>query len=892
MRNLCLLVLWCLAAACVSIQAPPLPPAPKSDELAGTQQILWQRSLEDALALSQASARPLLVVLNMDGESASERIVRERYRDPQFVEWTRSFVCVVGSVFRHSLVDHDANGARVPCPRLGEVTCGEHIALEPQIFERYLKEPRIAPRHALIGKDGQVLWDLYLLFDLRDLDQALAKSAQQAGGPFRLEARAALARARSHRERLAYERMLESCLHPERELEQLLAQAPADNAGLLSSLRALALRAEAAAPEFSIQLAQAAQRRGVGAAYADMLRERLQAQPASSRSPALRGGRARHALGLAECASSAASTRTWLLSAWAIGLPEERALMARALRRVLAPGEFSRLEQSVASMGGPLDARRALQLAQALPLANHSAPAKVSASVDELESAMVAAEADLRAHETDPAHMARYARASLALARARIASGSTRDIVFLLQDARDWLLRAAERGELSVDDELALAEAHYRQAEFVEQERAACRALARLGKMPAYERPGEKMDAQASLETALRLRSELDASAALRECLRWVGDGAARNLSARVAPFDVNEELGGLLRGADALALVALASDASESDFAAIASFYAAVGEVGLSLAWYEWGLTRAPQSAQLRSAYLQACWQQGALERLCATYQALFQTHRADPVCAWYAGSAFLFRGEDARRREAPALALEAYGQARSLFAAAEGLYRNAGEEALAAGSREQQGRANLGIGFAQLIAEDRASAAEFLVQAIERAPALEDARDGLERETVDLLDQCLEWRTSGFSPVDAPALLERLLQASQGRAIWALRIADTQLREARRSVRRGELGPGLEEAEEAIDAARLARQMDNSSAASERALLYALWQKGEVLLRLGQSPASLEALSEACQLAKLNPPLSAEQPELERALAELNARLGELAPAPREGR
>ena len=150
-------------------------------------QIHWQRSLEDAAAQSARDGRPLLVVINADGESASERIVVERYRDPAFVAWTRSFHCVVGSYFRHTPRDFDAQGRRVPCPRLGEVTCGEHMALEPVLHERYLLGEhivvddgvvqRISPRHALVLPDGRKEWDLYLLFDFRTLDTRLSEAA-------------------------------------------------------------------------------------------------------------------------------------------------------------------------------------------------------------------------------------------------------------------------------------------------------------------------------------------------------------------------------------------------------------------------------------------------------------------------------------------------------------------------------------------------------------------------------------------------------------------------------------------------------------------------------------------------------------------------------------------
>src|SRR5689334_16090204 len=145
------ILLFCASvlAACASATAPAT--SPRSDP----RQILWQRSLDDALAMCKSTGAPLLVALNMDGESASERITKENYRDPEFVKLTRPFVCVMGSVFRHNLRDYDEQGRPILCPRLGAVTCGEHIALEPLLFEKFLGGERIAPRHALILPDGK-----------------------------------------------------------------------------------------------------------------------------------------------------------------------------------------------------------------------------------------------------------------------------------------------------------------------------------------------------------------------------------------------------------------------------------------------------------------------------------------------------------------------------------------------------------------------------------------------------------------------------------------------------------------------------------------------------------------------------------------------------------------
>lgn len=874
-----------LLTACVSIQDPPQAPGPRPEQGAELHQVHWQRSLEDALELSRSSGRPLLVALNMDGESASERIVRERYRDPQFVAWTRRFVCVIGSVFRHSLVDHDRSGNRVPCPRLGEVTCGEHIALEPEIFTRFLAEPRVSPRHALIQPDGTKSADMYLLFDLRELDKVLAEAAGRAPAPAALEPALPGAQARTQRGRARNEERLRGTLSPEKDLEQVIAA----GSGGIEALCALAIRAESAAPEFSSALGRAAATLGLSAPYARFLRERLDlAGSTTAGGLDTRGGRARHLLGLAECAGSEPWVRSRLLAEFVAGRPEERELVKRALQRVLAPGELPALEIRLKEAGGSMDARRALQLAGALPVTQLAADARPLRAMEELEAELIAAEERLRAADGDSKLQSAYGRAALELARARIAQGSTRELAFLLEDARTWLQRAdaaqgAGNPAAAIEARLALCEAHYRLSEFAEQEAVACAALVAHGAMPSWDaRSGE--DAAA---TARRLRGELDASLPLRETLRWVGDGAGRNLARRAAPADAGEELGGILRGADALALLALSSHAGESDWVAVASFHEAIGLESIARSWWLLALERLPESLAIRDGVLRWHWRQGALRELALLYTDLAERHPLSPACAWFAGTAHVLEGEDFRRREAALEALRCYELAVTDFQKAAALYEEQENLALVAGAREQAGRAYLGMGFANLIRNDQAAAAQMLVRALELGPGLADARDGLDRETVDLVDQCMEWRAGGRSPVNPLELMERLPQA----ATWALRISDTQLREARRSVRRGAREEGLEEATRAVAAARRALELEDSQAA-RRALVLPLWLIGETSLGLGAAGVARAALSEAAQLAGIEVPSGAEPQALQSVLDALLKLYGEAAPVQREGR
>lgn len=133
----------------------------------------WQRTLEDALALSAARNQPILVCVNMDGESASEQLAWYRYRDAQFAALASGFVCLIVSPDTHAPRSHDDRGRRVLDPRLGPVLDREHIDIEPLVFERWFNGQRVAPRHVGISPGGEILFDLFLLGDLGEIDEAL-----------------------------------------------------------------------------------------------------------------------------------------------------------------------------------------------------------------------------------------------------------------------------------------------------------------------------------------------------------------------------------------------------------------------------------------------------------------------------------------------------------------------------------------------------------------------------------------------------------------------------------------------------------------------------------------------------------------------------------------------
>lgn len=148
-------------------------PAPTQEDWKKPCLIQFQRTWEDALAVSKETGKPILICVNMDGEIASEHYAGIRYREPEKAKLYEPYVCVIASVYRHTPRDHDHNGKRVLCPRFGSVTCGEHISIEPVLYEKYFEGKRIAPRHIMVELDGKETYDVYYAFDTDSVFQAI-----------------------------------------------------------------------------------------------------------------------------------------------------------------------------------------------------------------------------------------------------------------------------------------------------------------------------------------------------------------------------------------------------------------------------------------------------------------------------------------------------------------------------------------------------------------------------------------------------------------------------------------------------------------------------------------------------------------------------------------------
>lgn len=152
--------------------------APTAEDWAKPVLMQWERTWEDAVAVAQEEQKAILCCINMDGEIASEHYAGVRYRQPEVAELYEPYVKVIASVYRHSPRDYDEEGNRIECPRFGGVTCGEHIAIEPILFEKFLNGDRVAPRHIMVELDGSEVFDLYYINDTASVFDAIREGIE------------------------------------------------------------------------------------------------------------------------------------------------------------------------------------------------------------------------------------------------------------------------------------------------------------------------------------------------------------------------------------------------------------------------------------------------------------------------------------------------------------------------------------------------------------------------------------------------------------------------------------------------------------------------------------------------------------------------------------------
>ncbi|MBL8751392.1 MAG: hypothetical protein JNK78_19700, partial [Planctomycetes bacterium] len=699
------------------------------------EQILWQRTLEDALAISKVRHQPLLLAINMDGESASDRIYSERYRDPAFVAATRHCVCVGASVFRHNPRDHDDQGRRIPCPRFGEITCGEHMALEPVLWAKYLSDgERVAPRHALVRADGTKAWDLSLCFDLKDVDRALFASLGDA--PVTADEPPL---PQEHRQRVVAEDAL------------VVGRDGAGPSGLW--LAGLELHPDPAAIEGLRRLVPELRARVPLSIDIGVLPELFAPAVIACRLTAPIGRDVWDALQRAEGDRADALLQTLELLAAAEPAVGFQVHACRALASPQAPSLATLLAE-----GDAVTQR----LGGRAPMARNKGDEMADAAT--LEHELDEAEKRLAKNGDDAALHATFAKASLDLGRQHLDAGK-KDARFLLEDAAAHWRKAVTADAGRYDWWIESARAAYFLSDFVGEAECGRRALALATGRPVGELPADA--------------TTVDARTA--EALRWIGDAAARRL-AELQP--AGADTGTVVREALlALGLVAASEHADANDQGSFVSACGALACRRAEVAAAEAAAMRFPASNDLRAALTRALWASGRIGEAPAVAGRI-AARAPGAVSAWFVGQAFVFAAEDCRRRDETESAVVAYDAAKARFADAA-----AQNPEFANDCALRIAECWFGRGMALVNTADRAAAAECLERAIASHVDVKGHRDGLGYDCLDLVDRLVEWRDAGGeSPVAPLALFERLAKVS-GDAYWPTAIADACIREGLRA-------------------------------------------------------------------------------------------------------
>ena len=579
-------------------------PAPTAEDWAKPCLITWERSWDDALAVSLQTDRPILICVNMDGEIASEHYAGIRYRQPDIAALYEPYVCVIASVYRHTPRDYDPEGRRIPCPRFGTVTCGEHIAIEPILHDRYFEDTRVAPRHIMVELDRAETYDVYYAFDtdsvfrtIREgIDQREIASRPLPGGDRPLTERVG---SRHSQDRVAVERAYVSGDHQVRRrlLERALdlGDAPPDD------LLRLAVFG------FDLELAQLARQALAGsnsATSVDLINEALRVPMDAA----------------------------------------ERDALIAALERI---GQTSPRARSLAVIHRGLSAD-----SDAIDVEGWSQALAAVAPVDPLEGPAVAAQVEYRAEATDArpedpeAHLD-LAESYLELAvdpqsRAALGLGTARPknprfAKLLLEDARLATAKAQELGAEGwrLDALLALT-AHY----LGDRDTAAARSEAAVAALPSGVASWTSMAVLGLF--AQERREAIAVKARARE--PWPGEWVS----------DVHS----------AYAVIARHPLGTEGHAAAHYDFLVDVQAGGQAGRVLDEALRRYPVSDLLHDRLRARLLKERGVGALEPTYESMLAAPDAHPRLTWLAAYTSLVAAEFHRRGNQPTRAFEAYGR------------------------------------------------------------------------------------------------------------------------------------------------------------------------------------------------------------------------------------
>lgn len=653
-------------------------PSPTAEDWAKPVPITWQRTWEDAVAVSEETGKPIMIAVNMDGEIASEHYAGKRYRDPEVAKLFEPYVSVIASVYRHNPRDHDENGNRIPCPRFGCVTCGEHIAMEPIVYEKYLDETRVAPRHIMIELDGSESYDIFYAFDVKSVLVGIEEGITT--------------RTSTERPDESGDKPLEALVSSRRHEHRVMVEQRFQQAKRQEKLRLLDVTAE-----LGLQ------------APIELLRQAifgLDVEVASRARRVLASQRSEAAIDL-------------IARALEVPMPEEeRELLVGALEAMAE--QFPRARSLAITLRGISADERGPEVARIRAVLAASDGSKIAKSRYEVEARIERA-ADRAARSADPlvlaaAELAR-AEATLRLAvdpEAQASAGRSpaeqRRVTGLrFADSRAAAMEAEKLGlsDWRTDAVIGLVD-HYTGDAGASKERIA-RAFERMSADPSAAASETALGwtgmGMLSLFAGERVRAIQAAARARTDWPRsWAADASAA--------FDL-------------LAQHPLGNDKHALDHH---DFLTSMGARRRALEVLMEGVQRFPGSEQLHARLRQrVLWSRG-VDSLEETYGRMTAAASADEVTFWHAGIAHIVAGEYRRRRGGPAEAAQSYDRAIAAFeevAKRAPGYRDAAAHYVAI-SIAGQGRIAMEAG-------ELAKSADLLIKAFEARPVAAGVLDGL---------------------------------------------------------------------------------------------------------------------------------------------------------------
>jgi tetratricopeptide (TPR) repeat protein len=752
----------------------------------------------------------------------------------------------------------------------------------------------VAPRHALILPDGKKAWDLSLCFDMRDIQRALADSLsklpsaakQSAGDPEHVDAWQRYALSPDQAVRSELEAVLAETTDETNILAALRAIRLRGHAGSIEPLRLLAARllawSEPVQREFIATVRALRLESEVGKALR-LLLQVLPADPAAASGPQ---DRAALLPILADLDGNSVATRTFLLGCRTLSTyaPHAKAALEIAFGDIDAMA----IERQLARCGGELDLAQGLAAGAAQPVRNQMPPPVGDVAslrdVDALTAELDRMDKLLREQKTNPGLHASHAQASLDLARRRI-EDKQKGADLLLEDAEAHFQIALDRDPAHPTWWTERARCAYLRNRFPDEVAYAQSALGRLADKP-------------------------DSDAEVREALRWLADGSARQIGNH-AIDDPVAEIANLRTAIGCFLRIVATKECNHNDWAGLASSIGLTGLWREQLAIAAQGARVLPYSPDLRQCITDAARWLGRTDVLPGISRGIVAngTKAGAPSAdsAWFHGQACLLAADAKRRAEQHAAALPLLAEAVAAFVRCREL-----EPTYADTCRQQLAAAWLATGMvhARLFQHEQACAA--LAEIIRTGAAVQELRDGCDCDVFDLVDRIVEWRERGPSPIDAEELQTKLEQAGAKDPFWPTALADALLREALRADGRNAdrwlrdtvdaggkpirmmMGKPTEEGDRYLAASRLVARRAASPPAADRVALaqpHAIWAERQ--LDRNRLEGVADALTEAAAILGTDAPVAtADEAALRAFAAKLRTSLGPARPRERMGR